>query len=150
MTKIKKEAVETTEIMEAVETAGAGKNGKKSEGEYLKNLVQVPCIWYYIIFWKKSVHVSALFDSDSKINTIHPTFVKELGLLIKQTDVGAQKVDGIILDIFGIVVAAFSVANKANQVRFFKKTFFMANVSPEIKLRMLFLTLSDADVNFLD
>ena len=48
-----------------------------------------------------------------------------------------------------MVVTAFSVINKANQVRFFEKTFMVANVSPKIVLRMLFLTLSSADIDFL-
>ena len=48
---------------EAVETAETiGKNGKESEGEYLENIARVPCIWYLIIFQKKSVPVLALFD----------------------------------------------------------------------------------------
>ena len=48
-----------------------------------------------------------------------------------------------------MVVTAFSVTNKANQVRFFKKTFLLANISLEIVFEMLFPILSDADVNFL-
>ena len=47
-----------------------------------------------------------------------------------------------------MVVAAFLVVNKANWVRFFEKTFLVANVSPEIVLGMPFLTLSDANVDF--
>ena len=42
VTGTKEEAVETAKTAEtakAIETAGAGKNGKKSEGEYPKNLV---------------------------------------------------------------------------------------------------------------
>ena len=48
-----------------------------------------------------------------------------------------------------MVVAAFSVEDKANQLRFFEETFLVANVSPEVVLGMLFLTLSGADVDFL-
>ena len=47
-----------------------------------------------------------------------------------------------------MVVTAFSVVDKANQVRFFKETFLVANVSPEVVLGMPFLTLSGADVDF--
>ena len=39
--------------------------------------------------------------------------------------------------------------HKANQVRFFEKTFLVANVGPEMVFVMLFLTLSRADVDFL-
>ena len=61
----------------------------------------------------------------------------------------AQKIDGTTLDIYGIVVTAFSVKNKANQVKFFEKSFLVAHVSPEVVFGMLFLTLIGADVNFL-
>ena len=62
-------------------------------------------------------------------------------------DVGVQKIDGTTLDTYEIVVVAFLVMDKANQVRFFEKTFLVANVSPEVVLDMPFLTLSGVDVN---
>ena len=46
------------------------------------------------------------------------------------------------------VVAAFSVEDKANRVRFFEETFLVANVSLEVVLGMPFLFLSGADVDF--
>ena len=54
-----------------------------------------------------------------------------------------------MLDIFGMVVIAFSVMDKANRVRFFEEPFLVANISPEIVLGMPFLTLSGTDVDFL-
>ena len=48
-----------------------------------------------------------------------------------------------------MVVAAFSVEDKANQVRFLEETFLVANVSLEVVLGMSFLTLSGADIDFL-
>ena len=48
-----------------------------------------------------------------------------------------------------MVVAAFSVENKANEVRFFEETFLVANNSPKVVLEMPFLTLSGANVDFL-
>ena len=90
-----------------------------------------------------------LFDSSSKVNDIHPTFVKELGLPIRPTDIRVQKIDGTMLDTYRIVVAAFSMNNKANQIRFFEKTFLMANIGLEIAFGMLFLTLNDANTDFL-
>lgn len=70
-----------------------------------------------------------LFNSSSEINAIHLIFTKELELLIKPAEIGDKKIDGIILDIYEMVVAAFFVTNKANQIRFFEKTFLVANVS---------------------
>ena len=91
----------------------------------------------------------ALLDSGNKVNAVHPAFAKELGLPIRPTDNGAQKIDGTTLDTYGMVVAAFSVKDKANRVRFFKETFLVANISPEVVFGMFFFTLSGADVNFL-
>ena len=130
------------------ETAEVGKNNNKSEGE-CPNLAQVPCIRYPIAFRKKSVPVSALLDSGSKVNAIHPIFAWELRLPIGTTDVGAQKIDGTMLNIFGMVVVAFLVTDKTNPVTFFEKTLLVANVSPKVVFGMLFLTLSGTDVDFL-
>ena len=49
-----------------------------------------------------------------------------------------------------MVVAAFLVTDKANQVKFFEKIFLVANVIPKVVFKMLFLTLSDANIDFLD
>ena len=138
---------ETVETAESDRTTEVGEDGNESEGE-CPNLTKVPCIRYYITFWKKFVPVSVLFDSGSEVNAIHPTFVRELGLPIRTTDVGVQKIDGTMLDTFEIVIVTFSVTDKANRVRFFEETFLVANVSPEVVLRMPFLTLSGADVDF--
>ena len=48
-----------------------------------------------------------------------------------------------------MVVAAFSVEEKANRIRLFEEIFLVANVSLEVVLGMPFLTLSGADVDFL-
>ena len=56
------------------EALGAGKNDEESKDGYPENLAQVLYIRYPITFWKKSVPMSALFDSSSEINTIHPSF----------------------------------------------------------------------------
>ena len=90
-----------------------------------------------------------LHDLGSEINATHPTFAKELGLPIRPADVEAQKIDSSTLDIFKIVAAAFSVMDKAHQVRFFEETFLVANVSPKVVFGMPFLILNGANVDFL-
>ena len=112
-------------------------------------LERVPYIYYPVQFKDTDrAPVQALIDSGSEVNAIHPSFVKQLGLSIRPTDVGAQKIDGTTLDTHGMVVAAFSVEDKANRVRFFEETFLVANISPEVVLGMPFFTLSNADVDF--
>ena len=48
-----------------------------------------------------------------------------------------------------MVVVAFLMMDKANRIRFCKKIFLVANVSPEIVFEMTFLTRSSADIDFL-
>ena len=55
-----------------------------------------------------------------------------------------------MLIIYVIIVLAFLVTDKMDRVRFFDKTFLVANVSPEVVFRIFFFTLSDADIDFLD
>ena len=150
VTGTRKETVETVKAVEmtkAVDIAGTGKDSGKSEDEYQKNLARILCIRYSSNFEKKFVSVP--FDLSSEVNAVYLAFAKELGLSIRPTDIEVQKIDGSTLDTYGRVVAAFSVKDKANQVKFFEKTFLVANVSPEIVLGMLFLILSGADVDFL-
>ena len=140
-TRTREKIVETTKAI--------GKDGKESEGNHSKNLAQVLYMLYPITFWKKSMPVLALFDSGNTINTIHLTFTQELGLPIGLMDVKAQKIDGTMLDTYGMVVTAFLVKNKANQVRFFKETLLVANVYPKVVFVIPFLTLNGADIDFL-
>ena len=56
----------------------------------------------------------ALFDLDNKLNAIHLTFAKELSLSIRLIDIEVQKIDGSTLDTYEMVVATFSIKNKAN------------------------------------
>ena len=97
----------------------------------------------------REAQVQALIDRGSEVNAIHPTFAKQLGLPISPIDIEAQKIDGTTLGTHRMVVAPFSVVDKANQVRFFKKTFLMANVISKVCLGMFFLTLSGVDIDFL-
>ena len=93
--------------------------------------------------------VQVLINSGSKVNVIHPNCAKQLGLPVRPIDVGTQKIDGTSLDTYRMVVAAFSVVDKVNWVRFFEKIFLIANVSLEVVIGMSFLTLSGANVDFL-
>ena len=115
-------------------------------------LERVFCIHYLVQFKKDAneTRVQALINLESEVNAIYITFVKELGLLIRPIDIGAQKIESSTLDTYGMVVAAFLVTDKANQVGFFEKTFLVANFSPKVVLGMLFFTLSGTNIDFLD
>ena len=47
-----------------------------------------------------------------------------------------------------MVVFIFLVLDKDDKERFFKKSFLLTDVKPEIVYRILFLTMSNADVDF--
>ena len=93
--------------------------------------------------------VQILIDSGSEVNAIYPTFAKQLGFTVSPTKTGVQKIDGIKLDIYGIVVVALLVVDKVNQVRFFEEIFWVSNISPEVVFGIFFLPLSSMDMNFL-
>ena len=47
-----------------------------------------------------------------------------------------------------MVVTTFSVLDKDDRERFLEKSFLLTDVKPEIVLKMLFLTMSNTDVDF--
>ena len=77
------------------------------------------------------------------------TYTSKLGLKVHFTKVGAQKVHDSTLKTFGIVLASFQVEDKLEKVWFFQKTFLLANINMEIVLDMLFLILSNANIQFV-
>ena len=77
-----------------------------------------------------------------------PGYASKLGLKVRPTDVGAQKIDGSTLETFGMVLASFQVEDTLGRARFFQETFLLADLSVEVVLGMPFLTLSNADIKF--
>ena len=109
-------------------------------------LERVPYVHYPLRFWKDTADVKTLIDSSSEINAMTPAYASKLGLQARHTDVGAQKIDGSILQTFGIVLASFQVEDKFGRARFFQETFLLAKISAKVVLGMPLLTLSNADV----
>lgn len=100
------------------------KNAKNAEdnkkNKYLNtNLVQVLYIQYFIIFWEKFFLV--LLNSRSDVNIIYLIFTKELGFSIRLIDIEILKIDNNMPNTYWIVVAAFLMTDKTNQVRFLKR-----------------------------
>ncbi len=114
---------------------------KKTEEE----LKRVPCIWYPITFKDQT---KALLDSRSEVNAMSQAFAQQIGFKIRKTNVGAQKIDGTTLETYGMVVSTFSVLDKDGRKRFFEESFLLADVRLDIVLKIPFLTMSNADVDF--
>ncbi len=52
------------------------------------------------------------------------------------------------MESYKIVVSTFTMLDKDGRERFFEKSFLLANDKPDVVLGMLFLTMSNADLNF--
>ncbi len=109
-------------------------------------LQRVPCIWYLVQF--QNNEVQTLIDSGSEVNAMTPAYATKLGLTAWKTSVGAQKIDSSPLETYGMVSASFSLQDSLERVRFFEKTFLLADTSMEMVLEMLFLALNNADFQF--
>lgn len=81
---------------------------------------------------------------------MHLIYAKKIGLFIQRINFGTQMINSFGLDTFGIVIAAFLINDKDGKINFFEKTFLLANISLDEIFEMLFLTLSNADVRFLE
>ena len=99
-------------------------------------------------FWKNQDKLLALIDSESEVNTMSPAYASKPGFKVRLTNVGAQKVDGSILERFGIVLASFQVEDKLKRAHFLQKTCLVAITSVKVIFRMPFLAFSNADVSF--
>ena len=77
-----------------------------------------------------------------------PAYTAYLGPKVRVTDVGAQKIDGSSLATYGMVITVFQIVNKLDCSRFFYETFLLADIIIKVILGILFLTLSNADVEF--
>ena len=82
-------------------------------------LKYVPYVHCPVQFRKDSSKTKALINSGSEINVMSPAYIKKLGLWIRKTDVGAQKIDGSCLNTFRMVIAGFQIQNKLGKARFF-------------------------------
>ncbi len=113
--------------------------------EKTEELKWVLCIWYPVTFKDQT---GALLDSGSKVNAMSQAFAQQLGLKIRKTNVGVQKINGITLKTYGMVVSTFFVLDKDGREKFFRESFLLADVKPDIVLGMLFLTMSNTAVDF--
>ena len=55
---------------------------------------------------------------------MHPVFIERLGLVVQATNVGAQKIDEITLETYGMVVAAFSMTDQVDKMLIFQRESF--------------------------
>ena len=114
------------------------------------SLERVAYIHYLLRFHKDTTGVRALIDSSSEMSAMSPAYTLKLSLKVHHIDIGAQKIDGSTLKTFGMVLASFQVEDKLGRIRFFQETFLLANISAKVVLGMPFLTLKNANVQFVE
>lgn len=68
----------------------------------------MPYIGYSIQFQEGQL-IRALINFGDKVNAITPTYATKLGLATWKTSVKTQKIDGLLLQTFGIASARFSL-----------------------------------------
>ena len=73
-------------------------------------------------------------------------YAAQLGLKVRKTDINAQKIDGFLLETYGVVIAAFQVFYKLSCSCFFQKTFLLTERSIKVVFGMLWLTFGNADI----
>ena len=110
-----------------------------------KELKRIPWIWYLVIFkdWTE-----ALLDSKSKVNAMRQAFASQLGFRIQKTNIGVKKIDDTTLETYRIVVSTFSISNKYGKERFFKESFLLTDINPDVVFGIFFLTISNVNIDF--
>ncbi len=72
----------------------------------------VPCIHYPVHFKKSQNEIQALIDSGSGVNAMTPAYAAKLGLQVRSSNLGVQKINGSTLVTHGMLLASFQVEDK--------------------------------------
>lgn len=89
-----------------------------------------------------------MLDLGNEVNAMILAFTLKLGFRTCHTNVGAQKIDGSTLQMFRMVLVSFQVEDKLDWAWFFQELFLLTNTTLKMVLGMLFLNLSNADIQF--
>ena len=77
-------------------------------------------------------------------------YASKLGFKTWKTDMGAQKIDSLLLKTFKIVMPSFQIIDTLFMAQFFQETFLLANTSMKMVLRMFFFTLNNTNIQFTE
>lgn len=111
-------------------------------------LKKLLCIHYLLRFSKDIAEVKALLNFGNETNAIMPAYATKINLKVRLINIGAQKIDGFILNTFRMVLTNFQMKDKLSEAQYFQETFLFADINLDVVLKMLFLALSNADVSF--
>lgn len=114
----------------------------------MSELEPISCIQYLTQFGQHLVKTP--INSGSEVNLLQPNFARKLDLHVYKTDVGIQKINGSRLETFGMIIVFFLVENNNRRFCFFEENFMLVDISMDVAHRILFLTLSNVEINFTD
>lgn len=72
-----------------------------------------------------------------EVNAILLAYTAKLGLKVRLTNIGALKINGSTLKMFGIVLASVQVVDNLGRAQFFQETFLLANIRIDVILDTL-------------
>lgn len=104
---LKKRAVVLTISTWIIEAWKKAYTSSAAEKNLLFLLKCLPCIHHLVRFKKDQAKIQPLLDFGSKINVITLAYTAKLGLKVRSTHVGAQKIDDSTFKTFGMVQASF-------------------------------------------
>lgn len=74
----------------------------------------------------------------------------KLEFTIWKTSIKAQNIDNLQLKTYNMKLAGFLLQDSLGKVWFFKKTFFLADISMKAIVEMLFLFLDNINIKFTE
>lgn len=90
-----------------------------------------------------------MINFDSKVNTLTLAYIAKLSFAIRFINISTQKINGLALKTYKMVIIAFYIQNNfGKKKRFFRKIFLLADTSMEMVLKMLFLSLNNIYIDF--
>lgn len=77
-------------------------------------------------------------------------FAAKLGLKSRAINVGAQKINGLLLKTYSMTSGGFFFLDSKKLVWFFEKTFLQMGISIEMILERFFLFFNNTDIKFAE
>lgn len=77
-------------------------------------------------------------------------YIIKLGLTIQKTSIGASKINGLLLETYGMVLNRFLIQDSLKKVWFFEETFLLTDTSMQVILEILFFSFSNANIKFAE
>ena len=91
-----------------------------------------------------------MLNFENKLNPITLAYTAQLSLKMQKTNIGAQKIDKFLLKTYEKIITAFKVLDKLSCSWFFQKTFLLTDISIKVVLGMVFLIVSNADIQLAE